>query len=320
MNSAFVFPGQGSQFVGMGKDLFDNSELKAQYEMVDKLFASFHQENYSQILSNVVFQGPEEDLTKTVFTQPAILTMSMLLAEKLKAKIAAGEIQKPAFVAGHSLGEFAALFMADVLSFEDAMKLVIARAAFMQEAPKGAMTAIIGMNDQDVKAFTDKADDVSVANFNSPEQVVITGTKEGVERVSCEISEFAATNGKKVRVIALNVGGAFHSPLMQAPAEEFNKLIDEMTFNDASIPVVQNTTASPVTAASEIKENLKKQMTGSVRWTETVKFFFDNGVKEILEVGPGKVLAGLVKKQDRRFPVQNIASLEDLASLQTAVS
>ena len=319
MKTAFVFPGQGSQSVAMGKDLFD-SDLKAKYEFVDNLFASFHQENYSQVLSNVVFQGPEDELTKTVFTQPAILTMSMLLAEKLKEKITKGEIAKPAFVAGHSLGEFSALFMADVLSFEDAAKLVIARAAFMQEAPKGAMTAIIGMNDQDVQAFTDKADNVSVANFNSPEQVVITGSKEGVDRVSEEISEFASMNDKKVRVIALNVGGAFHSPLMQGPAEEFSKLIDEMNFNDASIPVVQNTSASPVTAADELKANLKKQMTGSVRWTETVKFFFDNEVTEVFEVGPGKVLAGLVKKQDRRFPVKNIASLEDLTSLEAAVS
>ena len=319
MNIALVFPGQGSQSVGMGKDLHD-SALGGYYEEVDKLFATYHQDNYSQILSNVVFQGPEEELTKTVFTQPAILTMSMVLAAKLKKEIVDGNMAKPAFVAGHSLGEFSALYMADVLSFEDTAKLVIARAALMQQAPKGAMTAVVGMKDQDVKAFTDKVEGVSVANFNSPEQVVITGTKEAVDRVSQEIDEFASANDKKVRIIALNVGGAFHSPLMQEAANEFNKLIDEMDFHDAQIPVVQNTTANAVTKADEIKANLKLQMTGSVRWTETVKFFFDNSVSEIYEVGPGKVLAGLVKKQDRRFPVKNISSLEDLAQFETAVS
>lgn len=320
MKTAFVFPGQGSQSVLMGKDLHDNNELRLRYDNIDKLFASFHQENHPELLSNVVFQGPEDKLTQTVFTQPAILTMSMILAEKLKEKIKAGELEKPSFVAGHSLGEFSALFMADVLSFEDTAKLVIARAALMQEAPKGAMTAIIGMNDQDVAAFTSKVEGASVANYNSPEQVVITGTKEAVDRVATEIDEFAAANDKRLKIIALNVGGAFHSPLMQSSATEFNKLIEEMTFNDASIPVVQNTTASPVTSASEIKENLKKQMTGSVRWTETVKFFFDNSIEEIVEIGPGKVLAGLVKKQDRRFPVKNIFSLEDLANLKVAVN
>ena len=319
MTTAFVFPGQGSQSVGMGKDLFDG-EFKNRYDIVDKLFAQYHQDTYHQILSNVVFQGPEDDLTKTVFTQPAILTMSLVLAEKLKEKIANGELTKHAFVAGHSLGEFSALYMADVLSFEDTVKLVIARAALMQEAPKGAMTAIIGMNDQDVKAFTDKSQDVSIANFNSPEQVVITGTKDGVDRVSAEIDEFSSVSNKKARIIALNVGGAFHSPLMKDPALKFNELIDEMHFKDAQIPVVQNVTARPVVNASEIKENLKKQMTGSVRWTETVKFFFDNSIAEVLEIGPGKILAGLVKKQDRRFPVKNIASLEDLKSLEVAIS
>lgn len=319
MKTALVFPGQGSQSVGMGKDLHDG-DLRPLYDQIDNLFAQYHQDNYSQVLSNLVFNGPEDDLTQTVFTQPAILTMSMALASKLKEKIASGEMQKPEFVAGHSLGEFSALFMAGVLSFEDAAKLVVARAGLMQEAPKGAMTAIVGMNDQDVKSFTEKAEGVSVANYNSPEQVVITGTKEGVDRVSSEIDEFASANEKKVRIIALNVGGAFHSPLMQEPAQKFNELIDEMTFNDAEIPVVQNTTATAVTSAAEIKENLKKQMTGSVRWTETVKFFFDNEVAEIFEVGPGKVLAGLVKKQDRRFPVKNIASLEDLKALEAAVS
>lgn len=319
MKTAFVFPGQGSQSVGMGKDLFDG-KFKSHYEKIDKLFASFHQENYSQILSNVVFQGPEDELTKTVFTQPAILTMSMILAENLKEKIKAGQMEKPAFVAGHSLGEFSALYMADVLSFDDAAKLVIARASLMQEAPKGAMTAIVGMNDLDIKSFVDRVDGVSVANFNSPEQVVITGTKEAVERVSTEIDEFASTNNKPVKIIALNVGGAFHSPLMQEPAEEFNKLIDEMIFNDASIPVVQNTIAKPVSKAAELKENLKKQMTGSVRWTETVKFFFENSVDEIFEVGPGRVLSGLIKKQDRRFPVKNISCLEDLANLEAVKS
>jgi [acyl-carrier-protein] S-malonyltransferase len=236
MKIALVFPGQGSQSVGMGKDLHDG-DLRPLYDEVDKIFAQYHQENYSQVLSNLVFQGPEDDLTQTVFTQPAILTMSMALASKLKAKISSGEMQKPDFVAGHSLGEFSALFMAGVLRFEDAAKLVIARAALMQEAPKGAMTAIVGMNDQDVKSFTEKAEGVSVANYNSPEQVVITGTKRVSIEYQMRLMNLLLLMIRKFVLLHLMSEVLFIPLLMQEPAQKFNELIDEMTFNDAEIPV-----------------------------------------------------------------------------------
>jgi [acyl-carrier-protein] S-malonyltransferase len=319
MKTAFIFPGQGSQQVAMGMDLYQ-SDLRDDYDFIDNLFAQYHQDSIEDKLSDVVFNGPIEELTKTVFTQPAILTMSMVLAKQIKAKIKNGDLHNPAFVAGHSLGEFSALYMADVLSFADAAKLVIARAALMQNAPQGAMSAILGLGDEVLNELTAKYDDVSVANYNSPDQVVITGSKEGVAKISAEIEEYASQNSLKVRVIALNVGGAFHSPLMQEPAEQFATLIDEIQFNNASIPVIQNVTATAVTDAQEIKENLKKQMTGSVRWTETVQFLFTNQVTEILELGPGKVLAGLVKKQDRRFPVKNIDNLEALNSLEVSLN
>lgn len=310
MKTAFVFPGQGAQFVGMGKDLFEASDLaKEVYQLADELASQEHK------ISELSFNGPEEELKRTLYTQPAILTMSLALAKLAKDAIGAGKITAPAFVAGHSLGEFAALYMADVIDLETTIKLVAKRAALMEQAPAGAMTAIVGMDEAKLNGMVDATEGVSVANYNSPDQIVITGTAEAVKTIEDQVNAFATENELKIRVISLAVGGAFHSPLMQAASDDFAKEIDAANFADAKIPVVQNFSANAVTASAEIKENLKKQMTGSVRWTETVKLLFAESIESALELGPGKVLAGLFKKQDRRFPVKSIATMEDFSAL-----
>ncbi len=313
---AFVFPGQGAQFVGMGQDLFgSDSEIQSIYQQADRIFLE------KPSISEVSFKGPENLLTQTLYTQPAILTLSIALATKLKQAIKSGAIVKPTYTAGHSLGEFSALYMADVLSLEDVINLVVIRAQLMNSAPAGAMTAIVGLDEVAINDLVSQIEDASIANYNAPDQIVATGTKEAMLELGALVEEYAKANELKVRVIPLTVGGAFHSPLMAEAAEKFNQVIDQCKFNNASIPVVQNFTGMPVTDAAELKNNLKKQMTGSVQWTETVRFMIEQGaVSEVWEIGPGKVLAGLVKKQDRRFPVRNISNQAELAdALQAKV-
>ena len=312
-NYAIVFPGQGAQSVGMGKDSAEtNQAIASTYKKADEIFSK------QPSISEVSFNGPEETLTRTLYTQPAILTLSIALASQIKEAIKQGKLSQPNYVAGHSLGEFSALYMADVLSLEDVLKLVIKRAELMENAPSGAMTAMVGMEETQVNEIIREVEDASVANYNAPDQIVATGTKAGMEALAEAVNKYAEANAIRVKVIPLNVGGAFHSPLMQAASEEFSKAIDACSFNNASIPVIQNISGMPVTNAQELKTNLKKQMTGSVQWTDTVRFLLDpnqGAISEVLEVGPGKVLAGLVKKQDRRFPVTNISSVSDIANL-----
>ncbi len=304
MTSAFVFPGQGSQFVGMARSLYESSS-KAIFDIADELFMQ-HNPGLTK-LSQVILDGPEESLKRTIYTQPAILVHSISVASILKNS---GSIEAPKYVAGHSLGEFSALYMADVLNLEDVLKLVIARGALMERAPAGAMSAVVGIDQTLLQSAIAGIDGVSVANYNAPDQIVITGEANAVAKAAEEIIKAA----EKVRVIPLAVGGAFHSPLMQDAANEFSKLIDATKFNTATIPVLQNIDAQPSLEPELIKTKLKKQMTGSVRWTQTVEFMLKE-VSEVWELGPGKVLAGLVKKQDRRFPVTNIESASDIESV-----
>jgi [acyl-carrier-protein] S-malonyltransferase len=318
--TAYVFPGQGAQSVGMGQESFnEDPEIKKIYLQADEIFAEFHKNNSLSVksISEISFNGPEELLTKTIYTQPAILTLSIALAQKLKQEIKSGTISAPNFVAGHSLGEFSALFMADVLSLEDVLKLVCKRAELMENAPSGAMSAIVGCDENQLNELLKGQEGVSVANYNAPDQIVITGTKTGVENFNNKMTALATEQNLKVRVIPLNVGGAFHSPLMQSASDEFSRLIDQCDFRNPNIPIIQNTVAVPVLDAQSIKENLKKQMCGSVRWTETVKFLISNPdkVEEVWEIGPSKVLVGLIKKQERRFNVKNISSSSEMNAI-----
>lgn len=317
MTKAIVFPGQGSQFVGMAKDLYQSfPRAKEIFSLVDKLFLDYHGDNAKQSISETCFNGPEDLLQNTAYTQPAILAMSIAIFEILKEK-SPNTLTNVKYFTGHSLGEFAALYAAGVLSLEDTCKLIIKRGDLMSKAEKGAMTAVLGLDEEKLNILINGIDKVSVANFNSPEQIVITGSSDAVEEANQKIEAYASENSLRVKVIRLTVGGAFHSPLMENASDKFAELIDSINFNDAASPVIQNFSAEANTYAQEIKEVLKKQMTGAVQWTKTVQKLINNeeGIQEILELGPSKVLAGLIKKQERRFPVKSIQAEPDLSAL-----
>lgn len=286
---AFVFPGQASQFEGMGKDMYESSDIAK--EMFDRA-----NEVLGFDITKVMFEGTAEELKETKITQPAVFLHSVI-----KAKMA-GDDFAPDMVAGHSLGELSALVAVNALSFEDGLKLVQKRANAMQkacEAEASTMAAIVGLEDQQVADICNGIEEVVVAaNFNCPGQVVISGSIEGVNKACEQLTEAGAK-----RAIVLQVGGAFHSPLMLPAQEELGKAIDETTFSAPSCPIYQNVTAKPTTDVEEIKLNLKKQLTGSVRWTDTMKNMIADGAAEYIEVGgTGKVLRGFIMRIDRRFP------------------
>jgi [acyl-carrier-protein] S-malonyltransferase len=280
MKTAFVFPGQGSQAVGMGKDL-----------------AEKYLDQANQILGfdlkKLCFEGPEEELKKTEITQPAILTVSVAAYESLKAR----NIPAPAAVAGHSLGEYSALVAASALSFTDAVRIVHLRGKFMQQSVplgEGAMAAIIGAENDTIKEICQQTGNVWPANFNSPGQVVISGKKAAVEAAGEKIKSAGAK-----RVIPLAVSAPFHCPLMQPAADNLKVELDKIEIKDAQIPVVANVIADYVAKASEIRELLIKQVTSPVLWEDSVKKMLAVGISTFVEVGSGKVLSGLIKKTDR---------------------
>lgn len=290
---AYVFPGQGAQFTGMGKDLYDNSSLAQEL---------FQQAN--QILgfdiTKIMFEGTAEDLKQTNVTQPAVFLHSVILAKVL------GDQFKPEMVAGHSLGELSALTAIGVLSFEDGLKLVAKRADAMQKACElqaGTMAAVLGLEDSLVEEICATIQgDVVAANYNCPGQLVISGELEAV-KAACAL---ATEKGAK-RALLLPVGGAFHSPLMAPAKDELAAAIQNTVFNEPSCPVYQNVVAKAVNSASAIKENLIAQLTGAVKWTQCTQAMIADGAVDFVEVGPGKVLQGLVKKIDRSA---NVTSAE----------
>lgn len=279
---AYIFTGQGAQHPGMGKALFDR------FEQAKKMFKA-SDEILGFELSKILFDGSKEELQQTRVTQPAIYVYSVISAAVL------GDDFKPDAVAGHSLGEFSALTTAKVIDFESGLKLVSQRAEAMQKAcnhTQGTMAAVLGLEDQKVEEICEQTSGVVVAaNYNCPGQLVISGTIEAVE-AACETLKAAGAK----RALILPVNGAFHSPLMDPAKEELAKAIDTTTFSNPICPVYQNTTAMGVTDSIEIQRNLIAQLTAPVRWTQSIQAMIDEGVSEFMELGPGKVLQGLVKK------------------------
>lgn len=285
---AFVFPGQGAQFVGMGKDLYENSPLaKELFEKANEILG--------YRITDIMFNGTDEDLRQTKVTQPAVFLHSVISA------LCMGDDFKPEMTAGHSLGEFSALVAAGALSFEDGLKLVYARAMAMQkacDAQPSTMAAVIALADDKVEEICDdvtrKGEVVVAANYNCPGQIVISGTIEGINK-ACELMKEAGAK----RALPLNVGGAFHSPLMNPAKVELEAAINATQFNTPRCPIYQNVDALPHTKPEEIKANLMAQLTASVRWTQTVTNMLTDGATDFTECGPGAVLQGLIKKIDK---------------------
>ncbi|MDR6124214.1 [acyl-carrier-protein] S-malonyltransferase [Bacillus sp. SLBN-46] len=306
---AFVFPGQGSQIVGMGKELAEKySEVMGYFEKADKTLDTK--------LSQLIFEGPKEELTKTYNTQPALLTTSLAILDFFRKS----GIQAD-FVAGHSLGEYTALVAAGVLSFEEGVIAVRKRGEFMEHAVpngEGSMAAVLGL-DRDplsvvTKAVSEEGFPVSLANLNCPGQIVISGSREGVERAGVKAKEAGAK-----RVLPLEVSGPFHSSLMKPAAEQLREVLDGMEMKDAEIPVVINVTAQPVSSASEIKDKLIEQLYSPVQWEDSVTKMIDLGVDTFIEIGPGKVLSGLIKKIDKTVKTYAVSDEESAMAVMEAL-
>ena len=301
---AFLFPGQGSQSVGMGKDLYENYESsKHVFETADKTL--------NKSISTICFEGPEEDLKQTINTQPCIVTMSIAALEALKSELNI----KPDYTAGHSLGEYCAMYTAGVMSLENTLKAIQKRADLMGSTKGGAMAAVLNATEEQLKAGLaegSKVGYVDVANYNSPAQVVITGDETAVKTAG----DYMLANGVR-RVVLLAVSGAFHSKFMQNAGNEFASFIADFELSNADIPVITNVDAQVTTSSEDFRAKMPKQIYSSVHWTQTIEKMVSEGVEIFIEIGPGKVLAGLNKKIAPDAKVYNIF---DKASLDATVN
>ena len=295
--TAWVFPGQGSQTVGMGIDLQEIPTAQEKLASAEEILGW-------SILE--ICQGDEATLARTLYTQPCLYVVESILADLLAEKIAA-----PDLVAGHSLGEYVALYAAGVFDFASGLKLVKKRAELMEEAAGGKMAALMKFNRSQLTTALDNTQDVVLANDNSEGQVVISGTPEAVESVLNEV--------KAKRAVSLNVSGAFHSPLMESAAEQFRNVLDSVDFNSAKIPVISNVDPVPTTNPQELKQRLARQMTSSVRWREIMLQLSQEEVTNVIEVGPGKVLCGLIKRTCREIKLEAIGTAEQLDSKAAAL-
>jgi len=305
---AWIFPGQGAQTVGMGKELYQSSpRAKAIYDRAD--------EALGWKLSKLCFEGPESDLVLTANTQPAILTTSIAILEALREQI--GSLNSPLYVAGHSLGEYTALVAAGAISLEDAVRLVNLRGKAMQEAVPpglGAMAAVMGGSTEQIEALCSEAaagEVVSAANFNAPGQVVIAGHASAVERAKLKAAEAG------LKVIPLKVSAPFHCALMKPAAEAVSSALKSITLLNPVVPVVANVDARPNQSAENIPSLLVRQIDGTVRWEQSVKFMADMGVERALEIGPGNVLSGLVKRIDKRIATLSVNSPSTIAKVHS---